>query len=206
MAKEKRGRHDFLGDIADIAKIGAFIIGFLYIVGLVIFNEHLGSYGVGTIQLAKPEFFVVGIAWTAYAGLGLAGGAAIFVLFWELVAVTKPGRRLRHWLRSRHSRYAAILALELPHFQPVMGMLSRAVLVTFVGAIAGSVYTHVSSTGWPDAYIDGRQWRFLAPGDARCRSLLETSEQCSARQPALWLDAYQFVDLLRLHISIRPRN
>src|ERR1019366_7381252 len=65
----------------------ATAIAAFYAIGLLIVNLDLGRYGLVAVDLARPEYVVVGLLWTILVTLTIA---AIWFVTWLVLDVTWP--------------------------------------------------------------------------------------------------------------------
>jgi len=81
----------------DLAVSFATAMGVLYAVGVLIVNLDLGRYGVVAVDLARPEYVMVGLLWTVLVTLTIA---VLWFMFWFVSDVMR--------LIARSEYFAAI--------------------------------------------------------------------------------------------------
>jgi hypothetical protein len=77
--------------LAGLAQLGALAVGVVYMIGVLIVNQHLGQYGIISLDLARPEYALAGALWVflILAALwGIQSGRAVVKRFrWD-----RPGQ------------------------------------------------------------------------------------------------------------------
>jgi len=54
--------------LSSLARLGFILVGWCYVVGLLILNLHLGQYGVFSLNLLQVEYVMAGALWTFLVG------------------------------------------------------------------------------------------------------------------------------------------
>ena len=70
----------------------ATTIAALYAIGLLIVNLDLGRYGLVAVDLARPEYVMVGLLWAILVTLTIA---VIWFIIWLVLDVTRPSAHFR---------------------------------------------------------------------------------------------------------------
>jgi hypothetical protein len=91
-------------------RFGALVVGTLYVIGLLIVNIEMASFGVFNISLARAEYILVGTTWAALTGITVSA-ALVSLDFLPGKDDRSTGGTLNRWMAYLRKFYVIVLAL-----------------------------------------------------------------------------------------------